>query len=334
MPAGREQYEGHETTAAAIDIGSNTIHLTVARVRPDGRMTPVSDSTQLVRLGADVTANGVIGVERAERAVKTLRRQVAQARAAGAEAILGVATEGVRAATNGAAFLAQVREQTGLAFTLVDGEQEAALTYWGAVLATGHPADAANAPAAAGRRGVIDLGGGSIELVVGEGARIAWRVSLPLGSGLIHDRYAPSDPPSLAELTRAEAFVAERLAEVAPPLPVRSVAVSGGTAKALLRVATLLKGVSGPSTLNEQDFAAVIDALVSEPAEAAAARFGLDPERVRILAAGGVVLREAMRRLNTAELAVRWQGIREGALWAWAHAGDAWAEYAARGGER
>lgn len=326
------------TTAAAIDIGSNTIHLSVARIHADGRVEVIGEETQLARLGADVTATGAIGAERAARALRTLRRQVAQARAQGASTILGIATESVRVAANGEAFLAQAREQTGVAFTLVDGEQEAALTYWGAALATETSEvnevneDAAGVSAPGGQRGVIDLGGGSVELVVGEGERIAWRVSLPLGSGVIHDRYMPSDPPHPDELARAEAVVAQRLAAVAPPAPVGSVMACGGTAKTLLRVAQLLAGkASGRRRLSEHDFTVALDVLTAESA-VTAARFGIEPERARILPAGGIVLREAMRRLGATEVQVSLYGVREGALWAWAQVGDAWPALAARGG--
>ncbi|MBF6592430.1 MAG: hypothetical protein IVW57_18120, partial [Ktedonobacterales bacterium] len=117
---------------AAIDAGSNTIHLVVAELTADGRdLRPLDDRLELVRLGADVSATGAIGAARAARAIEVIGTQAERARRLGAATVLGIATEGVRAATNAAVFLRRIAAETGVRLTLVTGEQEAALTYWG-----------------------------------------------------------------------------------------------------------------------------------------------------------------------------------------------------------
>ncbi len=159
---------------AAIDVGSNTIHLTAAQPLPGSQDVEVlADQVELVRLGADVNATGAIGAERCARAIEVIRHQAEVASALGAVPLLGIATEGVRSARNGAEFVDQVRAATGVTLEMVTGDQEAALTYWGAI----------SERDIEGHRAVIDLGGGSLELVVGDGTHVAWRVSLPLGSG-------------------------------------------------------------------------------------------------------------------------------------------------------
>ncbi|HEX5440367.1 MAG TPA: hypothetical protein VFW76_05750, partial [Ktedonobacterales bacterium] len=177
---------------AAVDVGSNTIHLVVAHPTEDGGdLLTLADELDLTRLGEDVSATGAIGPERTARAISILREYAAKARSLGAREMLAIATESVRAAANSDDFLARVRAETGITLQVITGEQEAALTYWGAT---------SGLPAANERRAVLDLGGGSMEVVIGEGSRIQWRSSLPLGSGAMHARYAPSDPPRAAEL--------------------------------------------------------------------------------------------------------------------------------------
>ena len=118
---------------AAVDVGSNTIHLVVARPTEDGLdLITLADELDLTRLGADVSATGAIGPERAARAIAVLRAQAARAQSLGAQELLAIATEGVRAAANADDFLEQVREETGITLRVVTGDQEAALTYWGA----------------------------------------------------------------------------------------------------------------------------------------------------------------------------------------------------------
>ncbi|HKT40384.1 MAG TPA: hypothetical protein VJR48_18580, partial [Ktedonobacterales bacterium] len=203
------------TPLAAVDVGSNTIHLVVARPTEDGGdLITLADELDLTRLGEDVSATGAIGPERTARAMTILREYAAQAKSLGARELLAIATEGVRAAANADDFLARVHEETGITLQVVTGEQEAALTYWGAT---------SGLPATTERRGVLDLGGGSMEVVIGEGSRIQWRSSLPLGSGAMHARYAPSDPPRATELDQVRAETRTQLAALNTPLPVAQI---------------------------------------------------------------------------------------------------------------
>ncbi len=324
---GEQQVLSGEQTLAAIDVGSNTIHLVVARVTAESDdLRSVDDQVELVRLGEDVDASGRIGADRMARATETVRRQARRARELGASAILGIATEGVRAAGNGAELIERVRGEAGVTLALVTGEQEAALTYWGATSWRGDKA---------ARRAVLDLGGGSLELVVGEGRAVLWRVSLPLGSGAVHDRYAASDPPTAEELKTARVAAAEQIGRLHPPLPVVEGIACGGTATTLgvLASRALRGGVgSGPQrTLDEAQMAALLDVLRTEPAGEIARQYGIDPGRARLLGAGGIVLREAMRGLGLGGLEVSTRGIREGALLAYARMGDEWLEAAEQG---
>lgn len=323
------------STIAALDAGSNTVHVVVARPNTAGTdLMVLADEVELVRLGADVSATGAIGAERMARALMAIARQAALARGLGASTILGLATEGVRAAANGAELLRRARDEAGVDLALISGEQEAALTYWGAT------SGQFLGESAIGRTAVTDLGGGSLELVVGEIAAILWRASLPLGSGTMHDRLAPADPPDPAELNEAERFVTAALAPLDMPLPVAAVAVTGGTATTLAALARRAGlGASSSSTLPDLKLPDLTETLLADllallhrhSAAELARRYGVDEGRARLLGAGAVVLRAVLRRLGVECLRVSRRGVREGAILAYQLHGAGWLEAATRG---
>src|SRR5258706_4569127 len=328
----------HPAPLAAIDVGSNTVHLVGARVGARGSLKVLDDRQGMVRLGADISALGYIGEERMARCILAVRAQAERARELGASAVLGIATEGVRAAANGAALIERVRAETGVTLHLVTGVQEAALTYWGATSGLRH---------SGGRRGVLDLGGGSLEIVVGQGTRILWRTSLPLGSGTIHDRDAPSDPASAEELDAARAAVDALLVPLDPPQTDEHAVACGGTATTLAllegqlrrthpraRMAATRRAATRRAlraTVSADELEQLMKLAQAVPAQEISARFAVDPARAPLLGAGSVVLHEAMRCLGTDALIISGRGVREGALLAYARAGDGWLEAAARG---
>lgn len=333
---------------AAIDVGSNTIHLTVARPTSDGYdLEYLADELELVRLGADVNASGGLGPERMQRAIGVIQHQAAVARQHGATLVLGIATEGVRAARNGAEFIERVRVETGVVLELVSGDQEAALTYWGA---TSGLDDGSEGSSGSAKRAVLDLGGGSLEIVAGERSRVDWRVSLPLGSGVVHDRYAPADPPTAEELARAHDAVREALDALNPPLPVSQLIVCGGTATTLAYLGAkafpptdaselapsgngAVNGGNGAllRELTRERLMQLLDLVRAKSAAQITETFRVEEARARLLGAGGVVLMATMERLGVDRLRVRKRGIREGALLAYAHVGTRWLELAASG---
>lgn len=323
---------------AAIDAGSNTIHLTVAAPDARGRdLHPLADDADLARLGADVTEIGAIGPERAQRAIAAIRRQLDIAREHGAETVLGIATEGVRRAANAGAFLRRVEEETGLRMTAITGEQEAALAYWGAT---------SEDSSITGVRGVIDLGGGSLELIAGEREAIAWRVSLPLGAGVTRKRWAPSDPPTFAELIATWEGVHAEFARLRPPGSVVDVTVCGGTATSLATVAgrafhkhadpRVVKGSApGASGRRRALPLSTLDALIRLTLRAGeeelTRRYRLREGRARLLFSGALTLYAGLSLVGLDELWVSRRGIREGAILAWLRAGDGWLEAATAG---
>lgn len=314
-------------TCAAIDIGSNTIHIVVARCRPDD-LDILEDQVELVRIGESVTANGEISQEKADATIALLKQYKALAKKHGADPIFVVATEAIRQASNSADFLELVRRETGLTVELISGTAEAALTFYGA---TYEVAREQNSPA---QIGVMDLGGGSLELVTSKNTHITWRISIPIGSGWLHDRYLTANPPTYNELAVAETFLQTYLQGVRmkrrPPVLI----VTGGSANSLLHlVHCAFKLEMDRSVLTERDLIRCQGLLSSLPAEEIAQRFNQPLGRARILLAGALIIQAVMSRLGLNEIHVSPHGIREGVLLAYERYGERWLEIVSQGAE-
>jgi exopolyphosphatase/guanosine-5'-triphosphate,3'-diphosphate pyrophosphatase len=281
---------------ACIDIGSNTTRLLVADC--DGeRLVEVHQERAFTHVRRALTPSEEIEADKIDEVVAVVTRQLQRARELGADEVLGVATAAVRHATNGDALVAAVRETCGLEVAVLSAEEEARLAFTGAARTLGY--------APAGRLGVVDVGGGSSELVVGTAPdRIDWYASLPVGSGQLTDECLPSDPPSAEEIARAGQRISEALEGVQPP-PTACVVAVGGSATSLRRIA-------GP-LLDAGAFARVLTLLATERATEVAQRFELDADRVRLLSAGLLILQAAAERFG-APLEVGRGGLREGLL--------------------
>ncbi|HWF35440.1 MAG TPA: hypothetical protein VG295_08700 [Solirubrobacteraceae bacterium] len=281
---------------ACIDIGSNTTRLLVAECRAGG-LDEVHQDRAFTRIGRGLAADGTIGEEKIAEVVGVVAAQLARARELGSSEILGVATAAIRRAPNGSELVEAIETGCGLRVQVLSGEEEARLAFVGAAGTLGHQP--------AGTLGVVDVGGGSSELVVGTPPEtIGWWFSIAVGSGDLADRYLRSDPPRPAELAAARAWVAEGLSGVRAPPLLEAVAV-GGSAASLRRLAgSLLDGAA---------FERSFSVLASERAGEVARRFALDIERVRLLPAGLLIL-EAVSNLFGTALQVGCGGIREGVL--------------------
>jgi exopolyphosphatase/guanosine-5'-triphosphate,3'-diphosphate pyrophosphatase len=199
--------------------------------------------------------------------------------------------------------VAAIRAQCGLEVEVLSGEQEARLAFAGAAQTLDH--------LPSGELGVVDVGGGSSELVVGQAPdRVAWSTSVALGSADLSSSFLYSDPPTRDELAQARAHVAQAFAELVPPHPSEAVAV-GGSAASLSRLA-------GP-LLDAGTFKRCLTLLGNVRASEVAHRFALDIERVRLLAGGLLILQAASERFGSA-LVIGRGGLREGVLLEAAHA--------------
>jgi exopolyphosphatase/guanosine-5'-triphosphate,3'-diphosphate pyrophosphatase len=281
---------------ACIDVGSNTTRLLVAM--DDGsRLVEVFSERAFTRLGAACACDGEIGTDKLAEVASVVARQVRMARQLGVSRLRVVATAAVRQAANGAALAAAVHDACGVTLEILHSEEEARLAFAGAL---GMLNQAPPGPLA-----VVDVGGGSTELVVGTAVGgVTWSVSLPLGSGVVTRAHLPTDPPSAAELARLRRKLARSFAAVNAPRPTTAYAVGGS--------ATSLQRLVG-NVLEREALARGLQALVTRPAGEIALRLGLHPERARLLPAGILLLDAASRALQ-APLQLAGGGLREGVV--------------------
>ena len=297
---------------AVVDIGTNSTRLLVAQV-DDGEVTAeLARESRVTRLGQGVDATGALGEEPMQRVFAVLddyRRQIDEHRA---DATVAVLTSAVRDASNGAAFTEAVRERYGLDARTIPGAEEAALTFLGA---TSERADGDD-----GEIVVIDIGGGSTELVVGRGREVSFFVSLQAGVVRQTERHIHHDPPRPEEL---EAMAAEVDAIIAEHVPaevrerVRAAVAVAGTATSTAAIDLALEpydrekvhGHPMPAAkLREQ-----LERLASIPDDERRRVAGLHPDRAPTIVAGIVLLLEVLKAFGVEETEVSDNDILRGA---------------------
>jgi exopolyphosphatase / guanosine-5'-triphosphate,3'-diphosphate pyrophosphatase len=286
---------------ACIDIGSNTTRVLVAECR-QGSLREVLQQRHFTRIGRELRAEGRISPAKVQEVARVVAQQRRVAEEAGATEIRIVGTAAIRDAHNREELLEAVRGKCDLPVRILDGKEEARLAFLGATRTLREPLDCQVA--------VVDVGGGSTEIAVGHADGVpTWSESFRLGSGAMTDAYLHSDPPAPAELEAMRAHAAAALDGLRSPAVQAAVAV-GGSATSLRQ---LIGGVLDPESL-----AHGLHVLSAEPARAVAHRFGLAEERVRLLAAGILILEAASQRLGR-PLIIGRGGIREGVLLELAH---------------
>jgi exopolyphosphatase / guanosine-5'-triphosphate,3'-diphosphate pyrophosphatase len=284
--------------AACIDIGSNTTRLLVAERVVDG-LQEVHQERAFTRIGRNLAPGAAIPGEKIAEVVAVVGAQLLIARDLGVVHVRGVATAAIRWAANGDELVAAIQAATGLEVDVLSGEDEARLAFCGAAAML----DDAPAPPAA--LGVLDVGGGSSEMVVGRvPAEIDWWASVQLGSSTLTDSCLHSDPPSAAQLAAARREVDAALGPLDPPQPALTVAVGGS--------ATSLAVMAG-KILDASALLRSLRVLASEPSAVVARRSEIDPQRARLLPAGLLILESMAQRLGSTIVVGR-GGIREGVL--------------------
>jgi exopolyphosphatase/guanosine-5'-triphosphate,3'-diphosphate pyrophosphatase len=293
---------------AAVDVGSTSVHLLVA-VAGSHRLEPLLDESVFLGLGT-AADDGVLGPAARGSLVTTLAHYGDAARRLGSRSITFVATEPLRRAADAAPIVHAVERATGSPLHVLTHEEEALLTLVG--VTAGRPVTDDLA--------VVDVGGGSSEIVgVGPGRRAA-AFGLRLGAARLTERYVTSDPPTADEIAALRAAARETLADAPALAPARLVAV-GGTASNLLRV---LPRAALDRTLSRRRLVDALAVLLTEPSALAAERHAIRLVRSRILPAGAVILEAILDRYGLDRLHVSDEGLREGTILVTAHAGPAW----------
>jgi len=296
---------------AAIDIGSNSVRQIVADVTSEGGITVVDEMKAAPRLGADLELTGVLGSQSMQRAAEAIGRMAELARQLGAQHIEAVATSAVRDAGNAAEFVARVRQESGIQVRIIDGADEARLSYMSAL---------AHFDLGVGRTVVMDIGGGSLELAMAADGVLDNLVSLPFGALRLTERYL-LDGASRKALARLRRDVRDGVRDVLPRRDWRGAQLigSGGTFTNLASIHLARRGMLTARNVHATavprvDVEHILDTLASASPEERRGIVGLNPERADIIVAGLAVAAEVLARLEAREVQVSRYGIREGLL--------------------
>jgi exopolyphosphatase/guanosine-5'-triphosphate,3'-diphosphate pyrophosphatase len=292
---------------AALDIGSNTVHILVADV-VRGKLEDVAHYVEMPELGAQVARSGAIG-SRARTALRAVRKVVEQAKVHGYEHLIACATQATRQASDGAAFVRQASQVVGTPVRIISAKREAALSFLGA----------ASRHAVRREWALIDLGGGSTEVVIARGRTMLRSAALPIGSGVLAATYL-SDPPRPDERARLRKAALRELPD-APDGDVERLVATGGTASNL---PVVLSRRNPPSVLTTADLLACEVRLDRRPARDVAAQVGLPANRVKAMRGGVEALLLLLDWYGLALLHVSHEGLRHGMLLAYLEKGGDW----------
>jgi exopolyphosphatase/guanosine-5'-triphosphate,3'-diphosphate pyrophosphatase len=282
---------------AAVDIGSNTTRVLVAEPQ-EGQLRKVMEQRAYTRFEKESKRKGKVTEEKIAELAAVVDTQVRLARELGAEAIRVVATAAIRESKNADAVAEEIARTAGVPVEVIDEKEEGRLAFLGATKTLGHPVE--------GDIGVVDVGGGSSEIILGtvdDGVREV--LSFKIGSGAVAEEFLTNDPPSPSEIRALRDYIGEFFEEVkVDPRPAQAVAVGGS--------ATSLRTLVG-AVLEYETLERAVRVLAGDPIAEVAKRFELDPRRVGILPAGVLIL-EKFSELLGQPLQIGKGGLREGVI--------------------
>jgi len=294
---------------ASIDIGTNTILMVVADVSGDGTLKSVYDGQQLPRMGKDVDANRIISEEAIGRVVEALQIFKHKARELNASSIFACGTSALRDAKNRDTVVQIIREKTGIDVDIISGEQEAEYTYLGAL---------SGLQSSSGYIGVLDIGGGSTELVVGKNSTMVSRRSINVGSVRLTEQFFPVLPPSEENMQTATEQITKSIGSEIQNYRIDKLIGVAGTVTTLAAIAKNLDTFS-PELIDGYELPrSEIDHLFSKYSEYTLEEMKAIPQivpgREDILLAGIIILKSHLSALNQRSIIVSTRGLRYGQI--------------------
>lgn len=298
---------------AAIDIGTNSTHLVVARTSAAGGLEVLTTLKEPTRLGADSDDMRELAPDAIDRGIVALERMVSTAKSMGAE-VIAVATSAVREARNRDEFLRRARREIGVEIDVISGSEEARLIHVGVLSAL---------PVFDTRMMLVDIGGGSTEFLVGEGFDVVEARSMKLGSIRLTNRFFGDgvDKPTKSQLAGCRRSIRNALIPVVLELGGHQPQTFVGSSGTILNVAEMcvrmrddkVQSLNG-ATFTRSELDAAIEAVVSRTADKRIDLPGLDPKRGDIILGGIMLLEAIFDEFMIDEMVVSENALREGVL--------------------
>jgi exopolyphosphatase/guanosine-5'-triphosphate,3'-diphosphate pyrophosphatase len=305
---------------AGIDIGTNTLRLLIADTNGSS-LRELHGDRRITRLGRGLDRSGVLSRDVREASLAVLSEFAAEIKRRGAEAVSAVGTSALRNARNADEFIADVRARTGIAVDVISGEEEARLTLLGVAAAIGRPGGEDGGP---GPALVVDIGGGSTEVIVARGTAHPGIASLRLGAVYLTERFICHDPPTEAEVAALRAAVREELTNAGDTLvgePDHRPGQCIGTAGTITTLAAVDQALPhyDPSKINGYALSAssisrIVEGLAAATLAERRSITGLERGREDIILAGAIVAQEIMGRWGYDRMLVSDWGLREGTV--------------------
>ncbi|MGH7934520.1 MAG: Ppx/GppA family phosphatase [Candidatus Binataceae bacterium] len=295
---------------AALDVGSNTVLMLVAECS-DGKVNPLAELSRITRLGRGVDANGALDPAAAARTLDAIVEFAKKARELGAEKFLAAATAALRDASDGAGFIAQVKRRAGVDLEIISGETEARLSYLAVLKGLGlDPAD---------KLLIVDIGGGSTELIRCEPGRKIDALSLQLGSVRLTERIVHHDPPSPREAADLRLAVDGTLQSLNWEFRPDAMVGIAGTVTTVCAVALGLEAYDSKIVhghhLANSEVLRVIGMFGAVPLAERKKIPPLEEGRADVIFAGAAILERMMAHFEVQEVIVSDQGVRWGLVW-------------------
>jgi exopolyphosphatase/guanosine-5'-triphosphate,3'-diphosphate pyrophosphatase len=293
---------------AVVDLGSNATRLQIAQVNADGRVSVLAEDRAAVRLGEQVFKTGRLSSAAIGRTAVALRRFADLARRAGAESIRAVATSAVREASNRTVLVRSIRAQAGMDLEVISGAEEARLVCLGVLQGT----------PASERSLILDIGGGSTEIISARGEEPESAFSLQLGSVRLTEFFVAHDPIARKEAKLVDEAVQDALSQIDPLLIGKHKRILGaaGTTAAVAQLARKVSGLQASAAslpVTAEQVARVLSRLRPTTLKQRK-KLGVDEQRADIVYAGTAICDGVMRKLRVDELLVTSRGLRDGLM--------------------
>jgi exopolyphosphatase/guanosine-5'-triphosphate,3'-diphosphate pyrophosphatase len=302
---------------AAIDIGTNSVHMIVVRVRPDFSFEVIDREKEMVRLGAGGLDGKKLTPEAMAAALQALKKFARLAESHQVDEVLAVATSATREAENGGAFLRAIERRTGIRARVITGTEEARLIHLAAVYGVDTPKPAV----------VIDIGGGSVEITLGGKTDIEFARSFKIGVIRLTERFVDSDPISSHDERKMTKFIREQVDRYLEHIVERGFDRVIGTSGTILSLGTVATAVDRGSVPQEvrnlrvpaKSIRRLRKTAVNMDLEERMHLPGLDPRRADLMVAGAVLLDTLLKDLGTEEITLCDLALREGVLLDYIH---------------